>query len=120
MKNEDEKIVYKYLQSLGYTDIIYEPDGNIPPDFLIDDTIAVEVRRLNLEDNQDQNEWIDSELKKHIQIYSDEKTAKISTHKHKYKEWWLILVNHIDYRDLKVEEYDIKHSWDKLLVIKPD
>jgi hypothetical protein len=25
----------------------YEPDGNVPPDFLVDNTIAVEVRRLN-------------------------------------------------------------------------
>jgi hypothetical protein len=30
----------------------YEPDGNVPPDFLIDGSIAVEVRRLNQhEDN---------------------------------------------------------------------
>ena len=27
--------------------VTYEPDGNIPPDFLLDNRIAVEVRRLN-------------------------------------------------------------------------
>jgi hypothetical protein len=37
----------KYLESAGFQNILYEPDGNIPPDFLIDSTIAVEVRRLN-------------------------------------------------------------------------
>jgi len=26
---------------------VYEPDGNVPPDFLVQGTIAVEVRRLN-------------------------------------------------------------------------
>jgi len=33
---------------------VYEPDGNTPPDFLVNGTIAVEVRRLN------QNEIIES------------------------------------------------------------
>ena len=33
--------------SLGYTDVVYEPDGNVPPDFLVEGRIAVEVRRLN-------------------------------------------------------------------------
>ncbi len=42
-----EKLVLDHLRHRGYTSIIYEPDGNIPPDFLIDETIAVEVRRLN-------------------------------------------------------------------------
>jgi hypothetical protein len=27
--------------------IVYEPDGNVPPDFLVDGTTAIEVRRLN-------------------------------------------------------------------------
>jgi len=42
-----EKLVFKYLKYQGYTDIIYEPDGNIPPDFLVNGRIAIEVRRLN-------------------------------------------------------------------------
>ncbi len=45
--NKEERIVKQHLKSLGFTDIIYEPDGNIPPDFLIDNKVAVEVRRLN-------------------------------------------------------------------------
>lgn len=36
-----------YLTSLGLGQVQYEPHGNIPPDFLIDGRIAVEVRRLN-------------------------------------------------------------------------
>jgi len=46
MKKE-EKIAKSYLQHIGAINIVYEPDGNIPPDFLVDGEIAVEVRRLN-------------------------------------------------------------------------
>lgn len=42
-----ERLVEQYLHSLGYTDVIYEPDGNVTPDFLVNGRIAVEVRRLN-------------------------------------------------------------------------
>ena len=45
--DKEEKIALKYLSSLGFHNIIYEPDGNIPPDFLIDERMAIEVRRLN-------------------------------------------------------------------------
>lgn len=44
---ESEEFALAYLKSLGFTEIVYEPDGNIPPDFLLDGRIAVEVRRLN-------------------------------------------------------------------------
>ena len=42
-----EQHVENHFKHRGYTDIRYEPDGNIPPDFLLDARIAVEVRRLN-------------------------------------------------------------------------
>ena len=42
-----EQLVESYLHSLGYSEIAYEPDGNVPPDFLVNRHIAVEVRRLN-------------------------------------------------------------------------
>ena len=42
-----EEIAFHYLSSLGHSTVIYEPDGNIPPDFLVDGRIAVEVRKLN-------------------------------------------------------------------------
>jgi hypothetical protein len=45
--NPDEAIARSYLEHLGYQDILHEPDGNVPPDFLINGCIAVEVRRLN-------------------------------------------------------------------------
>lgn len=45
--NREEKITEGYLKSLGFKNVVFEPDGNIPPDFSINDRIAVEVRRLN-------------------------------------------------------------------------
>lgn len=42
-----ETIAKQFLEELGYKDLKYEPDGNVPPDFLLDDCTAVEVRQLN-------------------------------------------------------------------------
>jgi hypothetical protein len=46
MKSE-EKIAFEYIKTMGFTDIVYEPNGNIPPDFLLNKHVAIEVRRLN-------------------------------------------------------------------------
>jgi len=45
--NREEKITKDYLIASGFKDIVFEPDGNMPPDFSIEGKIAVEVRRLN-------------------------------------------------------------------------
>jgi hypothetical protein len=45
--NLDEKRVYKYLKAHFGENVVWEPDGNVPPDFLVDSVIAVEARRLN-------------------------------------------------------------------------
>ena len=45
--NQSEKAVYEYLQARGFENVVHEPDGKVPPDFLLDGRIAVEVRRLN-------------------------------------------------------------------------
>lgn len=45
--DSSEVTIQKLLAHMGFTDIVYEPDGNIPPDFVVNGEIAVEVRRLN-------------------------------------------------------------------------
>lgn len=45
--DESESIAGKHLASLGFEQIVYQPDGNVSPDFVVDGRIAVEVRRLN-------------------------------------------------------------------------
>lgn len=41
-----EQCVEQFLKWRGHASVVFEPDGNIPPDFLVDGRIAVEVRRL--------------------------------------------------------------------------
>jgi hypothetical protein len=43
----EELIVKRWLDSLGHSDIQYEPVANRTPDFLVNGNIAIEVRRLN-------------------------------------------------------------------------
>ena len=46
--NESEMRAAAFLAHEGHKDIVHHPDGqHLPPDFLVDQRIAVEVRRLN-------------------------------------------------------------------------
>ncbi len=45
--DDSEKLILDSLIHIGHTRIEYEPDGKVPPDFVIDGRIAIEVRRLN-------------------------------------------------------------------------
>ncbi|MEZ4942200.1 MAG: hypothetical protein R3D58_15085 [Saprospiraceae bacterium] len=47
MPNREEQIIIDCLRLQGFEKIEYEPDGNIPPDILLNENIAIEVRRLN-------------------------------------------------------------------------
>lgn len=41
-----ETFAKSFLENLGHENPAYEPDGNVPPDFLTSDGTAIEVRRL--------------------------------------------------------------------------
>lgn len=45
--DRSELIARDHLVHRGCSAPRYEPDGNVPPDFLVDERLAVEVRRLN-------------------------------------------------------------------------
>ena len=45
-ENDDERLAKKWLESQGYSNI--ERPEEDPPDYVVDDNLAVEVRRLNL------------------------------------------------------------------------
>jgi hypothetical protein len=47
--DQSETWAKDYLIYRGFKsdDVLFEPDGNVPPDFLVEGRIAVEVRRLN-------------------------------------------------------------------------
>ena len=50
MTNSEEQLGLDSLRMQGYTNLELEPDGNIPPDIVINKKIAIEVRRLNQKD----------------------------------------------------------------------
>lgn len=45
--NRDENIIFSHLKKHYGLDVVFEPEPNSTPDFLINSTIAVEARRLN-------------------------------------------------------------------------
>ena len=104
-ENSDEIRAKQYLQTLPHTKLEYEPLGNVMPDFLIDDTIAVEVRRLNRNYKSKSSGNLVSidapivddidELHKNIQLLIDDKDQKIDKNFPVYQEWWLLLVDYI-------------------------
>lgn len=49
--NASEVQAREYLLACGFSDVRFEPDGNVPPDLLADNRIAVEVRRLNQQES---------------------------------------------------------------------
>lgn len=72
--DKSEELAERYLTSLDLGEVVYEPDGNVPPDFAIAGTIAVEVRRLNqnheLEIGRTQGlEEVDIPLRRKMQKY---------------------------------------------------
>ena len=225
--DDSEKLAKAYLCHLGFDDIVYEPDGNVPPDFLVDGKIAVEVRRLNqneltdsgprgleeteipfrmklrkllmtlgpprsgvswfvhysfrrplpeprelfsslhqflreFQDNEsgetpcrtvlndgveielsragdthptffllgggvdeDSGGWVFGETERNLRICIDEKTSKVRPFRHKYPQWWLILIDRMGYgvdecdRELFSQRLKVQHDWDKVLLLNP-
>ena len=134
-ENRDELRAKQYLQTLKYTKLEYEPLGNVTPDFLLDNKVAVEVRRLNRNNLKDEHlvkveefdelVWDIPDLHKNIQLLIDEKNKKIRQNFDIYYEWWLILVDYIsygmeskDFEELKKIEID-KRKFTKVIILSP-
>lgn len=45
--NRDEQVVFEYLEKSYGKNVVFEPEHNNAPDFSVNSSIAVEVRRLN-------------------------------------------------------------------------
>lgn len=45
--DHSEALAKRYLDTLDLGPVVFEPDGNVPPDFALKGNVAVEVRRLN-------------------------------------------------------------------------
>jgi hypothetical protein len=226
--DETEKVANEYLLSLARGTVVYEPDGNVSPDFLVNGTIAVEVRRLNQNEITESGhrghevtriplaarmrrllssfgpppsgvswfvsydfgrplpEWkklnsalreyllafrdnpatereasatickgfeiklrrasnshseffvpggsadddtggsVFQETQKNLRLCIEEKTRKIAPHRHKYPEWWLVLIDRIGFgvescdEKLYREHLKFEHSWDKIVLVSPN
>lgn len=75
----------------------------------------------------DSGGWVMSEVERNLRICIADKEKKIAPHRHKYPEWWLLLVDYIDYG---MEEEDrivfkesvmptILHSFNKIIFVNP-
>lgn len=53
--NESEAIALAHLKFRGFASPVFEPDGQTTPDFLLDERIAVEIRRLNNHERNSQS-----------------------------------------------------------------
>ena len=66
------------------------------------------------------------ETQKNLRLCIEEKTRKIAPYRHKYPEWWLVLVDRIGYgveacdEQLFREHLKFEHSWDKIVLLSPD
>lgn len=71
--------------------------------------------------------WVMSEVEKNLRICIADKEKKVAPHRHKYPEWWLLLVDHIDYGMEKEDRVvfkdsvmpNIKHSFNKIIFVNP-
>ena len=225
--DDSEKVANEYLLNLGLGTVVYEPDGNTPPDFLVNGTIAVEVRRLNQNEiiesghrglevtripldarvrkllaslgpaqsgvswfvcydfgrplpewkklrsafreylltfranpsperelsatickgfeirlrragnsypqffvpggsaDDDSGGWVLQETQKNLGLCIEEKTRKIAPYRHRYPEWWLVLVDQIGYgveacdEQMFREHLKFEYNWDKFVLVNP-
>lgn len=215
-----------YLRHLGLAPVVYEPDGNVPPDFRVAEGIAVEVRRLNqhyetqdgpraLEQDlfpilngmqsllakyvnagssrswfvayhyrrpvalwrdlkphveqllgqfvtadpvqheryritssfslrfhpaseplehrfvlgsfsdRDAGGWLLHELQRNVQICAEEKCRKVAPYRHRYRTWWLLLIDQIGYGrrglDLELRAAGVRfdYGWDRVILLNP-
>lgn len=77
--------------------------------------------------DDDSGGWIMSEVEKNLRLCIAEKERKIAPYRSKYSEWWLVLVDHIDYsmspedRELFRSEVvpRIQHCFGKIVLVDP-
>ena len=67
--------------------------------------------------DRDTGGWMASLLRENIQICVDEKSRKIAKFRSNYERWWLVLIDHVGYGTQ--EQIQVKHDWDKILVVNP-
>jgi hypothetical protein len=67
----------------------------------------------------DSGGWVIHELEKNIQICVVEKSKKVSKLRSKYPEWWLILIDHINFGQKESLSIRRDWDWDKVILVNP-
>jgi adenylate kinase family enzyme len=123
--NYDEKITWSYLADSKFNNLEIEPNGNIPPDFSIDNKIGIEVRRLNKHFNGEPLEKIEfGEVRKIENYILKHKSNKKSEITHpvfisysrplkfaKIKEQVKNALNHYEENKTEYFEYNINENF---------
>jgi hypothetical protein len=68
--------------------------------------------------DRDSGGWLVPELERNLRICIDEKSIKTSAIRTKYPEWWLVLIDHINYGG-KEAIHIPPSNWDKIVLIDP-
>ena len=90
--DRSEETVRDLLESMGFSNIVYEPDGNVPPDFLVDGRIAIEVRRLN--QNYDSGQGVQGLEQVEIPLWHRiEKLVKAMQNDQPISESWFVFID---------------------------
>ena len=82
--------------------------GRLYPDYFV----------MSGRSDEDSGGWVISELERNLQLCIDEKTAKVSAIRTKYTDWWLALIDHINYGGEEAIQIP-PHDWDKIVLINP-
>ena len=73
----------------------------------------------------DSGGFVMAETLKNLPICVEEKTRKIASVRHKYPEWWLVLIDLIgsvldeNEQELLRKHFTVKHGWDKIILVNP-
>ncbi|MDD5410220.1 MAG: hypothetical protein PHF31_02220 [Methylobacter sp.] len=82
---------------------------------------------LGASSDDDSGGWAMGEVEKNLRLCIAEKEMKIAPYRSRYKEWWLVLPDHIDY-SMEPEDREtfrtevmpnLRHSFDKIVLIDP-
>lgn len=69
--------------------------------------------------------FVVAEVHKNLQLIYEEKSRKIAPYKHKYKNWWLVLIDQIGYGLDKASAEQIREisapstDWQKVILVSP-
>ena len=75
--------------------------------------------------DEDSGGWVLEELERNLRFCIDEKTEKIRSHRNRYAEWWLVLVDQLSYglsecsRAQFKQHIEISHGWDRVILVDP-